>query len=154
MNVLLSIKPEWAKKIYSGEKTIEFRKNFPLKYNLSEDYIFLYETKPIFAVTGYIVVDSYINVQKIYNSIYENRGKLIKDITTRGCLSIEKLFEYERHLYIWGWNIKKFQKINYEYVNRFSPSGNPPQSWCYTKAFLCNGTLNYDHPLKLNTIII
>lgn len=51
MNVLLSIKPEWAKKIYSGEKTIEFRKNFPLKYNLCDDYIFLYETKPVFAVT-------------------------------------------------------------------------------------------------------
>lgn len=148
MNILLSIKPEWAKKIYSGEKTIEFRKNFPLKYNLCDDYIFLYETKPVCKVTGIIKVDSYINVQKIYNSKYKNRDKLLKDIIKRGCLSIEKLFEYERNLNIWAWNIKEFYITPYEYVNRFSPNEKPPQSWCYTNAFICNNTLNFDHKIK------
>jgi hypothetical protein len=148
MNVLLSIKPEWAKKILSGEKTIEFRKNFPLKYNLCEDYIFLYATKPICKVIGCVKVDSYINVQKIYHSINKNRDKLLNDITKRGCLSIEKLFEYERNLNIWAWNIKEFFIMSYEFVNRFSPSEKPPQSWCYTNAYLCNSTLNFDHKIK------
>lgn len=148
MNVLLSIKPEWAQKIYSGEKTVEFRKNFPLKYNLCEDYIFLYETKPICRVTGCIKVDSYINVQKIYNSTYENRNKLLNDITKRGCISIDELRKYERNLHIWAWNIKEFYIMSYEFVNRFSPSEKPPQSWCYTNAFICNGTLNFDHKIK------
>lgn len=148
MNILLSIKPEWAKKIYSGEKTIEFRKNFPLKYNLCDDYIFLYETKPVCKVTGIIKVDSYINVQKIYNSKYKNRDKLLKDITKRGCLSIDELRKYECNLHIWAWNIKEFYITPYEFVNRFSPSEKPPQSWCYTNAFICNGTLNFDHKIK------
>lgn len=148
MNVLLSIKPEWAKKIYSGEKTIEFRKNFPLKYNLDDEYIFLYETKPVCLVTGFIKIDGYINVQKIYNSKYENRVKLLKDIVNRGCLSIEELFKYDRNLHIWAWKIKKFYKMPPEYINRFSPNEKPPQSWCYTKAFICNNTLNFDHKIE------
>lgn len=154
MNVLLSIKPEWAKKIYSGEKTIEFRKNFPIKYIQCWDDIFLYETKPVFAVTGFIKVDSYIDVRKIYNSKYENRDKLLKDVTKRGCLSIDELFKYERNLHIWAWNIKEFCKMSPEYVNRFSPSEKPPQSWCYTKAYFRHNTLIYDHGLKLGSIII
>lgn len=30
MNIVMSIKPEWAKKIYSGEKTVEWRKTILL----------------------------------------------------------------------------------------------------------------------------
>ena len=29
MNIILSIKPKWAKLIYEGKKTIEWRKNIP-----------------------------------------------------------------------------------------------------------------------------
>lgn len=60
MNIILSIHPEFARKIYAGEKKIELRTTIPRKYNLYEgvapwdDYIFLYETAPIYAVTGKI----------------------------------------------------------------------------------------------------
>ena len=65
MNVLLSIHPEYAAMIYAGKKKIELRTNVPTKYSLCFDYIFIYETAPIFAVTGWMKVDSYINVNKI-----------------------------------------------------------------------------------------
>lgn len=31
MNIILSIKPKWAELIYSGKKTIEWRKSFPTR---------------------------------------------------------------------------------------------------------------------------
>ena len=64
MNIVLSIKPEWAKKIYSGEKTIEFRHDIPRDFDMNTDYIFLYETTPVRAVTGVMKIESFMNIQK------------------------------------------------------------------------------------------
>lgn len=50
--VLLSIKPEHAQKIYSGQKKAELRKSFS---NRTPNLIFLYETEPVFSITGAIV---------------------------------------------------------------------------------------------------
>ena len=55
MNVcLMSIKPKWAKELYSGKKTVEFRKNSPPVGSL----VFLYESTPVKAVTGCFIVES------------------------------------------------------------------------------------------------
>lgn len=54
----MSIKPEWAKKIYSGEKIVEWRK-IKLKNFSIENKIFLYETAPIKKVTGYKSMGKY-----------------------------------------------------------------------------------------------
>ena len=83
MNVLLSIHPEYAAMIYDGRKKIEFRTTIPRKYNLYEgvapwdDYIFLYETAPIYAVTGWIKVSDYINVNKIFSGDRKDLKKMI-----------------------------------------------------------------------------
>lgn len=45
---LMSIKPKWAKELYSGKKTVEFRKTAPQPGSI----VFLYETAPVQAVTG------------------------------------------------------------------------------------------------------
>lgn len=45
---LMSIKPKWAKELYSGKKTVEFRKSSPPLDSL----VFLYESTPVKAVTG------------------------------------------------------------------------------------------------------
>ena len=45
---LMSIKPKWAKEIYSGKKTVEFRKSSPAVGSL----VFLYESTPVRAVTA------------------------------------------------------------------------------------------------------
>lgn len=145
MNILLSIKPEYAAMIYAGEKKLEFRTNIPRKYNLNEDYIFLYETAPIFAVTGWIKVDSYINVNKILNG---DRKDLKKMIINYGRLTIEQIKSYKPNLQLWGWHIADAYKFRNYSITRFSPNERPPQSWCYTRAKIeSNICLTFDHVL-------
>lgn len=132
MNVLLSIHPKYAAMIYAGEKKIELRTTIPRKYELCEDYIFLYETAPIFAVTGWIKVSDYINVSKILNG---DRKDLKRMIINDGRLTIEQIKAYKPNLQLWGWHIAEaYNWGRNEYITRFSPSEKPPQSWCYTRA--------------------
>lgn len=152
MNILLSIHPEYAAMIYAGEKKIEFRPNIPRKYNLYEDesplddYIFLYETAPVYAVTGWIKVDSYINVSKIFNG---DRKDLKKMIINDGRLTIEQIKAYKPNMQMWGWHIKEAYNFVYKnFITRFSPNEKPPQSWCYTRAELQSPIcLKFDHVL-------
>ena len=53
MNIVLAIKPKWAKLIYEGKKTIEWRKTLPRKMDLKllrdgnpNVKVYLYETAP------------------------------------------------------------------------------------------------------------
>ena len=144
MNILLSIHPEYAAMIYAGKKIIEFRTNIPRKYELCDDYIFLYETAPVYAVTGWIKVDSYINVNKILNG---DRKDLKKMIINDGRLTMEEINEYKPNLQLWGWHIA--QAYNFgrkEFITRFSPNEKPPQSWCYTRAdILSQICIQFDH---------
>lgn len=152
MNILLSIHPEYAAMIYAGEKKIEFRGNIPRKYNLLEelapwdDYIFLYETAPVYAVTGWIKVDSYINVKKIFNG---DRKDLKKMIINEGRLTIEQIKAYKPNMQLWGWHIADAYNFGRkEYITRFSPNEKPPQSWCYTRAEMQSQIcLKFDHVL-------
>lgn len=58
MNVLLSINPYWANLIYEKKKIYEMRKRAPLQCNIGQK-VFLYETYPVCAVTGYFVYNGY-----------------------------------------------------------------------------------------------
>lgn len=147
MNILLSIHPEYAAMIYAGEKKIEFRANIPRKYELCEDYIFLYETAPVYAVTGWIKVDRYVNVSKILNG---DRKDLKKMIINDGRLTLEKIKEYKPNLQLWGWHIADAYNFGHkEFITRFSPNEKPPQSWCYTRAELQTQIcLKFDHVLN------
>lgn len=147
MNVLLSIHPKYAAMIYAGEKKIELRTTIPRKYELCEDYIFLYETAPIFAVTGWIKVSDYINVSKILNG---DRKDLKRMIINDGRLTMEQIKAYKPNLQLWGWHIKEaYSWGRNEYITRFSPSEKPPQSWCYTMADIQSPICTrFDHQLN------
>lgn len=144
MNVLISIHPEYAAMIYAGEKKIELRTTMPRKYELCEDYIFIYETAPIFAVTGWIKVDSYINVNKILTG---DRKDLKKMIINESRLTMEQIKAYKPNLQLWGWHIKEAYNFGHrEYITRFSPNEKPPQSWCYTRANIQSPIcIQFDH---------
>lgn len=146
MNILISIHPEYAAMIYAGEKKIELRTTMPRKYELCEDYIFIYETAPIFAVTGWIKVDSYINVNKILNS---ERKDLKKMIINESRLTIGQIKDYKPNLQLLGWHISDAYNFGRkEFITRFSPNEKPPQSWCYTRAELQSQIcLKFDHVL-------
>jgi predicted transcriptional regulator len=55
----MSIKPRWAKELYSGEKTVEFRKSSPPIGSL----VFLYESAPVRAVTGAFLVSAVLSAE-------------------------------------------------------------------------------------------
>ena len=152
MNVLLSIHPEYAAMIYDGRKKIEFRTTIPRKYNLydgvaPDDYIFLYESAPIYAVTGWIKVSDYINVNKVFSG---DRQDLKKMVINDGCMTMEQIKAYKPNLQLWGWHIKEcYNWGRNEYITRFSPSEKPPQSWCYTNADLQSPIcIKFDHQLN------
>lgn len=149
MNVLLSIKPKWAEKIYNGEKTIEFRKSIPKNFDISKDVVFIYETAPVKMVTGYIRISAfskmnscYLNATKKYNLFskryFEEKGKL----------NIDDLIKYANNKNLCCWVVNSSYKWNFEKIDRFSPTEKAPQSWCYTRAKFLGAGLQYDHKLK------
>ena len=58
-DVLISIKHEFARKIYNGTKLIELRKKYP---NIEKyTYCWIYEPEPIGLITGYYIINDIID---------------------------------------------------------------------------------------------
>lgn len=70
MNVILSIKPEFVKKIFSGEKRYEYRK---VLFKQMVDIVYIYASSPICKIVGEFKID------KIICDTPENIWKLTKD---------------------------------------------------------------------------
>lgn len=150
MNILLSIKPKWAEKIYSGEKTIEFRKSIPKNFNTSEDVVFIYETAPVKMVTGYIKIGAFCRINTRYLNAVKKYDLFSKRYFEKeGKVNINDLIKYANNKSLCYWIIKQRYKLNYEnIIDRFSPTEKAPQSWCYTRAKICGAGLQFDHKLK------
>ncbi|WCL51023.1 ASCH domain-containing protein [Leptospira sp. GIMC2001] len=121
MKVLLSIKPEYAEKIFNGTKKFEFRRS--IFKNKDIKTIVVYASSPIQRVIGEFEIDYIVNADlnklwdktKNHSGISEkyffdyfknkNKGYAIKIINTR---------RYKKHLLI-----KEDLKVS------------PPQSFCY-----------------------
>lgn len=58
MDILLSIKPIYANKIYKGNKKFEYRKKIP-KQGIGR--VYLYESTPVKKITGYFTFEMVIN---------------------------------------------------------------------------------------------
>ena len=128
MNIILSIHPKWAKLIYEGKKTIEWRKNIPLSQT---EIVYLYETAPVCKVTGFFKYFAYTRVSKTHL-------ELNKDLLTeKSCVPIEEIKNYfGKSEEIFGWICNAGHKGNqFAYPLDLSEFGikRPPQSWCYTK---------------------
>ena len=124
-DILLSIHPKWSSKIYSGEKTIEWRKTEPK--TIHSHRVYIYETSPIKAVTGYFICHRcfYCDVNKI-----ENYPGALES----GCVPLDDLKKYQgMSSAIYGWFVRdvvKFatpQPLSHYGVDR------PPQSWQYVE---------------------
>lgn len=129
MNILLSIKPEWASLIYEGKKTIEWRKSYPSQFVLNETKVFLYETAPVQKVTGYFTLEAVM-----FAGVAVKEGYISQSSIDKGCVKINDLKKYlgtSSHLY--GLEIS----LPYKYSDSKNLSdfgiNQPPQSWCYIK---------------------
>lgn len=127
MKILLSIKPEYVKKIMSGEKKYEYRKRI-FKQNI--DSIIVYACKPCGLIVGEIIIDKILcnTAQDLWNTTKQNSE-----------VSKEFFFNYFKdNKKCYAIKIQKFIRYNnpvnpYQYINNFKP----PQSYKYidTKIF-------------------
>ena len=71
-NVMISVKPEYALKIISGEKTIELRRKFPVDH-IEGGIALIYASSPIKKIIGYAVIEQVKELT--LNSLWKTCGK-------------------------------------------------------------------------------
>ena len=83
---LMSIKPKWAKELYSGKKAVEFRKNSPAVGS----FVFLYECAPVRRVTGAFLVEAVLSAPayRVWHTCSSNKD------WKPGSVKRDDLFEY------------------------------------------------------------
>ena len=132
MNIILSIKPKWAELIYSGKKTIEWRKSFPKRENI--ECVYLYETAPVKKITGFFVWNDFVTLY-FFEPIpkeYKNLPHSTRNIVSAGCVPFEDLKKYNGDgIKLFGWKIEKPQQYKEPLPLSMFNFERPPQSWCY-----------------------
>lgn len=87
-SVLLSIRPEWCKKILGGEKTTEIRKSRP---NLETPFrCYIYCAMPVGNVIGEFTCDRI----RFYSGKSWLAKEDVESVTAGSCLSLEQVKEY------------------------------------------------------------
>ena len=123
--VILSIKPQYVEKIFSGEKRFEYRKK--IWKNTKVNRVIIYASAPVKKIVGEFEID-------IEKSEWGNLDILWEETQYEGGISIKEFYEYFKgHDY--GFAIRIKNPIRYdepldikEHFNL-----NPPQNFCYLK---------------------
>ena len=130
--VILSIHPEWAEKIYSGEKEVEWRKTFPTEATPGMP-VLIYETAPIRKVTGLFY---WISKETLIIREPDFEGQEIhptaKRIIEAGCVPLDDLKKYQgANWRLYAWNVRG--KMKFSEPHQLSEYGlsRAPQSWQY-----------------------
>lgn len=122
MKVLLSIKPEFVEKIFSGEKKFEYRRS--IFKDKSVDTIIIYATMPVGKVVGEIKIKSILNFEIEYlwektksssGISYDFYKSYFHDKDTGYAIQIKEVKEYK----------------NPFSISKLGNSMRPPQSFCY-----------------------
>ena len=122
MKVLLSIKPKYVQKIFSGQKKFEFRKNI-FKKNISS--VVIYSSSPVKKIVGEFTIKNILegDIEYIWQQTYKFAG-----ITKEEYLSYfnkkNKAFAIEID------EIKKYNNL-IDPLILFSKNFTPPQSYKY-----------------------
>lgn len=121
MNVILSIKPEFVEKIFSGEKKYEYRK---ILFKQQVDTVYIYASRPISKIVGEFKIESILcdtpaNIWKLtesqsgvtkefFDKYYEGKDKAV-------ALKIEECKEYKEGINPASWipNFKVPQSFFY-----------------------------------------
>jgi predicted transcriptional regulator len=124
MKVLLSIKPEFAEKILSGEKKYEFRKILPKAQNIK--IIVIYASRPTGKVVGEFEIAQIISdtPKKIWSQTKESAG-----ISRR---YFDEYFSGKALAHaIQIKSVKRYARPRA--LSTILPNGIAPQSFCYIK---------------------
>ena len=126
MNLLISIKPEFVKKILAYEKLYEFRKSI---FKEDVDKIFIYSTYPVKKIVGYFEVGEIIceTPHELWNSFSEVSGISKKDFFKYYANSNEGFAIKIDNLHIFEEYIDMSQYDDFR----------APQSFCYVENNKC-----------------
>jgi len=130
--LLLSIKPEYANKIFTGEKKVELRRvRTRLK---SDDLVFVYVTSPKKALVGLFEVDKVIIVENLQEK--QQLNKFWKEVEKDAAISGDRFKTYYQGASLGvGIFIKNpdcfSQPITLPILRETLPNFNPPQSYRY-----------------------
>ena len=145
MNILMSIKPEWCKRIIYGEKTIEVRKTKPEQISVPFK-VYVYATfggenwfsfgkQKSGHVIGVFTCDRIERYDIPYPAYQKEMDQELKE---KSGLTYMQLHRYaDQQGYVYGWHIRDFENWDTPLsVHEFIDSkGNafkrPPQSWAY-----------------------
>lgn len=123
MNVILSIKPEFAAKILSGDKKFEFRKT-AIKQEFNKMY--LYVSSPICKIVGEVYIDEIIldNIDDLWAKTYKFAG-IRRSFFDSYFANKKKGYAYSISRFI-----KYREPIDPKVIEA---KFHAPQSFCYTK---------------------
>ena len=125
--LLISVKPQYAKKIFKGEKTIELRKSAPLRAG-KNSYMLIYVTSPVKELWG---------ICKIENIIKENPKVLWKNFGEQTGVSKEEFDDYYKDsINAFGIKLKDVKNllehsIDLKKLKEIIPGFTPPQTYRY-----------------------
>lgn len=119
--VMLSIRPEWCRKMLSGEKKIEIRKSRPKIETPFKCYI--YQTLPKWGdwnesdghVVGEFICDwiKDFGFSPYFEDGHHGSYHGIVDIHKLSCVSFEDMFEYIGERYGFGWHISGIKRYKH-----------------------------------------
>ena len=118
-DILISIRSEFARKIYDGTKTIELRKCYP-NFDCNT-YCWIYEPKPVGLITGYFVVAGTIacKPKHFWDISHEVLG-----------IDKERFFDYYRNnIFAYGIVIYYANKLPKPYTLQDFGLSRPPQMY-------------------------
>lgn len=144
-DVIISIKPEWVKKIISGEKTIELRKNAPL--DPTPFRCFIYVTKDfkpnrpysakLWASRGKVIGEFVCDLIYLVTPI----PAIAEAFSGVSCVSAESIMNYGGNKMVYGWRISDLKIYGKPRPLSDFNLRVAPQSWCYV-----NEVHNADNP--------
>ena len=120
-NILISIKPKYANAIFSGDKTIEFRRKIACS---SVDRIFVYSSFPCKQIIGYFDVEQVVK---------DTPCNLWKSFGEKGYISYEDFISYFANVSIgYGILIRNFFKYKQGFsLDDIFENTKPPQNYIY-----------------------
>ena len=132
--LIISVKPEYAKKILKGEKTIELRKCAPKRVG-KDGYILIYVTAPVKELWG---------VYKIENIIKDNPKKLWENFGKQtGITKQEYNNYYKENKNAFGIQLQEVKNlfkhsIKLDSLKNLIPGFMPPQTYSYINKNVIN----------------
>ena len=119
--VLMSMKPEWWKKILTGDKVLEIRKTHPKDERLE------------WPVTVLVYVSGTGTVQGQFLCPGEVSYRTVQDLEEMSCVQQEDLLKYARGKRLSGWLVRAPEQFDTPCHLAEFGLDRPPMSWQYVE---------------------